>query len=148
MKNKTAYDFGYDCGYNGPNETNSHFSIFSNQQSTDDWTQGKLDGEKAFIKLMNTEMYTDVRRVPNRGWCGIQRFAFTFGLCYGLDETGREGRYCYQTYMEARVALELWDGSENPVGQWKKHKGYSVEFTKQELEDFLNKEESGSEKIK
>lgn len=102
-----------------------------------------MNNDEKFIALMEKEGYRDVRRIANRGWCGLLPFIYTTGLCYGLDETGREGRYCYKTYLEARVALELWDGNENPIGQWLKHKGYSGEYTKEDIETFLNKEKVG-----
>lgn len=95
--------------------------------------------DKEFIKLMEKEGYRDIRMIPGRGWCGLRPFIFTTGLCYGLNEHGYDGRFCYTTYLEARVAFELWDGGNNPHGQWLKHKGYSGEFTKEEIEAFMNK---------
>lgn len=41
------YQQGYDCGLNGPNAINSHFSLFSTPEKTSDWERGKKDGEKA-----------------------------------------------------------------------------------------------------
>jgi len=43
----TTFQHGYDCGLNGPNETNSHFSIFSSAVKTKAWEQGKKAGERA-----------------------------------------------------------------------------------------------------
>ena len=40
-----AYNMGLDCGKNGANETNCHFSIFSNPQNTKEWERGKHDAE-------------------------------------------------------------------------------------------------------
>lgn len=99
--------------------------------------------KEALIKLLELEGYRDIREIPNRGLCGIRPFLYTSGLCYGLNEHGYDGRFCYTTYMEARVALELWDGGENPVGQWKKHKGYAGEYTKEYIEEFLSKQNVG-----
>lgn len=95
--------------------------------------------DKEFIELMENEGYRYIRVIEGRGWCGLRPFMYTTGLCYGLNEHGYDGRFCYTTYMEARVALELWDGCDNPYGQWKKHKGYAGEFTKKEIEAFMNK---------
>ena len=41
----TPYRAGYDCGKNGPNETNCHFEIFSTPQKTKRWELGKKDAE-------------------------------------------------------------------------------------------------------
>ena len=41
VNHKEAYGHGYDCGINGANETNFHFSIFSSTENTKAWEQGK-----------------------------------------------------------------------------------------------------------
>jgi hypothetical protein len=41
---------------------------------------------------------------------------------YGPDADGYGGRYCYKTEAEAIAALEAWDGTADPPGQWVKHK--------------------------
>lgn len=41
-----AYEQGYDCGMNGPNETNSHYAIFSQPQYTKEWERGKAQAEE------------------------------------------------------------------------------------------------------
>jgi hypothetical protein len=38
-----AYKMGYDCGKNGANTTNCHFSIFSSKENTKEWERGKKD---------------------------------------------------------------------------------------------------------
>jgi len=43
---REAYDHGYDCGLNGANLTNCHFSIFQSQDNTAAWNEGKKDGEE------------------------------------------------------------------------------------------------------
>lgn len=40
-----AEEMGYDCGKNGPNETNSHFAIFSQRRYTEAWERGKARAE-------------------------------------------------------------------------------------------------------
>ena len=40
-----AEEMGYDCGMNGANETNSHFSIFSQKHMTEAWERGKARAE-------------------------------------------------------------------------------------------------------
>lgn len=41
-----AYDAGYDCGKNGANTHNCHFSFFSSPSLTKEWERGKSDAEK------------------------------------------------------------------------------------------------------
>jgi hypothetical protein len=41
--NKEAYQMGYDCGLNGPNEINSRFRLFARPELTEAWEQGKAD---------------------------------------------------------------------------------------------------------
>jgi hypothetical protein len=72
--------------------------------------------------------YFGVKEISGRGICGLMRFAFTVGLCYGLDETGYVGRYCYSELLDAKTALRDWDGIGDPPGPWIKHKGY-VEYS-------------------
>lgn len=42
-----AEDMGYEAGYHGPTEKNSHFSIFSAPEFTKAWERGHLRGLKA-----------------------------------------------------------------------------------------------------
>lgn len=52
-----AYEMGIDCGRNGPNETNCHFSIFSEPFYTLAWDLGKEKGmnEKGQDKIVPLE---------------------------------------------------------------------------------------------
>lgn len=74
--------------------------------------------------------YKHLRVVEGRGICGLEPFLYTVGLCYGLDEIGRRGRYCYphKDALQAVVALAVWDGKEDPIGKWIKHKGYDGDY--------------------
>lgn len=47
MDLKKAYDYGYDCGKNGANTENCHFTIFSNGKFTKAWERGKKAALKA-----------------------------------------------------------------------------------------------------
>lgn len=78
--------------------------------------------------LMRKEGYTHLREVPGRGLCGLQQFVYTWGLCYGLDEHGIAGRYCFDCRFEAVQALFEWDGTGDPPGRWIKHKGSAGEW--------------------
>lgn len=40
-----AYKMGHDCGLNGADETNCHFSIFSSPENTKEWEKGKEDSQ-------------------------------------------------------------------------------------------------------
>lgn len=42
-----AYEFGRDCGINGANNINSHYSIFFSNENTKAWERGKRDGENS-----------------------------------------------------------------------------------------------------
>lgn len=42
-----AFIAGYDCGKNGTNTANCHFSFFSSPDMTAAWERGKSEGEKA-----------------------------------------------------------------------------------------------------
>ena len=46
MTKDRAYRLGYDCGYNGPNLTNSSYTIFSAPENTKEWERGKKEGEE------------------------------------------------------------------------------------------------------
>ena len=39
------YRAGFDCGINGANEENCHFSLFSTPERTKEWEKGKKDAE-------------------------------------------------------------------------------------------------------
>ena len=57
--------------------------------------------------------YTDIR-IINGMICGISRFIYTCGVCYGLDETGYVGRYCFDSHQNAALFLKDWDGLATP----------------------------------
>lgn len=70
--------------------------------------------------------FLHVREVPGRGDCAVQRFIFTCGLLAGvaLDSATIDyaARYCYHSAREAVQALETWDGTGDPPGEWIKEK--------------------------
>jgi len=57
--------------------------------------------------------YTELR-VINGMVCGLSRFIYTVGVCYGLDSTGYVGRYCFDTHQNASLFLKDWDGVSTP----------------------------------
>lgn len=74
-------------------------------------------------EFLEKEGFTQLREVEGRGICGIMRFMFTVGLVYGLDTTGYKGRWCYDNAIEPIAALSIWDGKDDPIGNWIKYKG-------------------------
>lgn len=91
----------------------------------------EIEIDEKLHEQLSKEGYTNIRYVEGRGLCGLFRFAFTMGLCYGLEKYGYEGRYCYphQFTSDAVLGLALWDGKGDPIGQWIKHKGGIGEYT-------------------
>ena len=66
------------------------------------------------VKQLNELGYHEIRFIPDLGLCGVQRFMFTCGVCYGLDETGYAGRICFDTWQNASLFLKEWDGVTLP----------------------------------
>jgi hypothetical protein len=64
--------------------------------------------------ILEQNGYTDVRYVEGWGICGIQRMIFTVGACYGMDESGMKGRFCFDTQQNAELFLRDWDGTTLP----------------------------------
>lgn len=62
-------------------------------------------------------------KILNGKICALERFIFTTGLVVGLDEFGKQGRYCYEDKASAEAAIEEWDGIGDPPGPWIKYKG-------------------------
>lgn len=57
--------------------------------------------------------YTQLRHINGMA-CGVMRFIYTCGVCFGLDDTGYVGRYCFDTYQNASLFLKDWDGLSTP----------------------------------
>lgn len=92
--------------------------------------------EGLILQLIHIDGYFHIREKPGRGICGLMHFVYTVGLCYGLDETGYQGRYCFSNLREAMDSLDAWTGEGDPPGNWIKHKGkveYSNPNKKEEL---------------
>ncbi len=45
MDKEYAHKMGYDCGKNGANLKNCHFTIFSRKEFTQSWEKGKKKAE-------------------------------------------------------------------------------------------------------
>ena len=91
--------------------------------------------KEELIQKLESDGYKEIREIPGRGLCGLRQFMFTVGLCYGLQEYSFEGRWCYphEYALEALVALKVWDGKEDPAGNWVKYKGLDAEYSNPKL---------------
>lgn len=90
----------------------------------------------AFTKeQIESEGYQFVKEIPGRGFCGLMRLFYTVGLFYNIDEYSYEGRYCFHTAYDALLALHMWDGKNDPPGNWIKHKGGLSEYRNPDYEN-------------
>jgi hypothetical protein len=74
------------------------------------------------LALIANEGFRNVRSCGPAGVCATRRLLFSSGLFTRLTLDGYGGRYCYETEAEAIEALQAWDGTADPPGQWVKHK--------------------------
>ena len=81
--------------------------------------------KEELIEWLKQEGYYNIREIPGQGLCGLREFIFTIGLCVKLDYYDYGGRYCYpkDIILESVVAIESWDGNDDPIGGWVKYKG-------------------------
>lgn len=74
-------------------------------------------------------VYSEVRLLDRGPFAGnyahLARMAFTVGVMVSsaTDATGWLTRWCYPSYVEAKRALDAWDGDGDPPGAWIKQKG-------------------------
>ena len=74
--------------------------------------------DEELVQFLRDNSYFDIRDVPGRGVCGLMRFIYTVGVCYGMDDGGYQGRICFSNLADAIGFLAEWDGAELPaVGQ-------------------------------
>lgn len=66
--------------------------------------------------------YRHPKPIDGRRWAAIQPLAFTHRIAVGRlgDIVGVEDGWCYQTYDQAKAALDAWDGQGEPAG-WHRH---------------------------
>ena len=83
--------------------------------------------DKKFTDRMLEEGYLLPHKLPTGKWVGCLQMNYTGGLFVGLDESGYEKRYCYQTIYGAMVASLEWDGEGDPPGNWIKEKGNGID---------------------
>lgn len=82
-----------------------------------------------FNQLLQSEGYTHIKFIEGLGYCGLKRFIFTTGLCYGLNETGFEGRWCYEKLSDAKEALKTLTTVGPDDEHWIKYKGIMGEWS-------------------
>ena len=78
-------------------------------------------------------------RVVGDKLCGVRRYLYTWGLCYGLTHDKLEGRFCFQHFEDALTALlksKQLDMLNPPPARFIKHKG-RIEYTLNHLADCL-----------
>lgn len=67
--------------------------------------------------------YEHFRMLQGRA-IGICKFAFTWGVVFGIDEVGYERRYCFQHRADAQAAYDaIGDYDDHLIGPWIKCKG-------------------------
>ena len=66
------------------------------------------------------EQYTHMRWIENVGWCGVHHLLFHWTMHYGITSVSYDGRYCYQTQLQAVSSMLHWDGTGDPE-HWHKH---------------------------
>lgn len=76
---------------------------------------GGEDLDPVLVLNLVRDGYSDLKLVGDRGVCGIIRFMYTVGVCYGMDATGREGRFCFDTMQNAQLFLKDWNGITEPT---------------------------------
>jgi hypothetical protein len=73
-----------------------------------------------FTVAAAAKYYAAAREIPDRGICGINRGLFSAYLFHGITPDGYAGKYTYKTITEAHNALDAWDGTGDPPGNWYK----------------------------
>jgi len=76
-----------------------------------------------FKEEMEEEGYISVTQAKNGVWVALMSFMYTYSLCVGLDSSGYKGRYCYEYFTDAMIALLRYSGEGDPEGPWIKYKG-------------------------
>lgn len=79
------------------------------------------------LERLKLEGYTNIKFIEGFEYCGLRRFMFTTGLCFGIGKNGYLGRWCYTNHADAKEALRLLNKPEDPTGPWIKYKGIGGE---------------------
>lgn len=98
-----------------------------NEQQPDAMEYKPVSPDPELVAYLGTQLYENFKQIPGRGLCATTRMLYTWGLVIGLDAAGSLGRYCFETEEEAVAALNAWDGTGDPAGNWIKYKGIGGE---------------------
>ena len=64
--------------------------------------------------------YFDVQEKGEAAIVGVMPLLFTHAIVSGINAYGYEDRWCYESYAEAKAALDAWDGTGEP-NNWHRH---------------------------
>jgi hypothetical protein len=76
---------------------------------------GGEDLDPMLVLELTREGYSDLKLCGDAGVCGVLRFMYTCGVCYGMDKDGRKGRFCFDTMQNAQLFIKDWDGTTAPT---------------------------------
>ena len=73
--------------------------------------------DEGLILFLQGEGYTHLC-LRDGDICGIMPMIFTWGVFVNMDRCGYEYRACYQTPIEAQLALKRFDGHKETLTEW------------------------------
>lgn len=79
--------------------------------------------ELQFLQWLKEDCgYRDLRPLPGGRYTAIWPLMFTHAIIVGSIGcyVGYDDRWCYESYDQAKAALESWDGTGEPAG-WHRH---------------------------
>jgi hypothetical protein len=81
-----------------------------------------LSDEVAHMRFLLDQDYRNPKPISGKRCACLVKFLFTWAILVTRigDQAGYEDRWCYSSYGKAKMALELWDGTGEPVG-WHRH---------------------------
>jgi hypothetical protein len=68
--------------------------------------------------------YVHARRLPSGLWLAVKPQLLTTALCLDIDEQhgAYRTRFCYENRFAAVLDFAVWDGDDDPPGNWIKQK--------------------------
>lgn len=82
-----------------------------------------LLAELEYLQWLKQECgYLEPRPLPGGRWTAIWQLMFTHAIIVGQIGCymGYDDRWCYDSFEQAKVAFDAWDGSGEPAG-WHRH---------------------------
>jgi hypothetical protein len=85
----------------------------------------KQELTKELLQFLKSEGYFNIRIIPAHGICGLFSYGASIGICCGMTHDHISYRYCYENeaFLDAKLAIILWNGEGHPPGPWIKRKG-------------------------